>query len=498
MRQHCATLLIAGLLVIWGAAAVAVAQTTSAPAATSPARLSMGDLDRPESVVFMLTRRAESLPPGATAGAVRQQIDEYRAMAHDLKRRVGTTWADIEDFDRGRRAYLGYLAEAEQSYREIRRSYRGKTPAQEETDRALLTTAQAKLQQAARSWPDPLLRQFLCGVAELERGANTEALALFARCSTDAPRVAAFWQGRGMALAAMDRPIEALDCYNHVAKLEPGSPDAVELLRDGMRHVPGSQMRRDEYLEAVELADRFDSGRGASRTRGTSWLLPGGASRVTDFGLPKLPHDRLVFRQCVGTAVAENALLVDAETVADALEIYLVLPDGRIAPARLGRTPRRERDEPPIAVVSVEGYSFEPLTVGKVASAGQSVTVDTAPLYAEMGSATRSYETTLVAAGEGEGKLRLANGLAAGETTAPVVADGRLVGMQTGRTDVTAPDCGGDRFIPIGDLDDVVKAAERVARSTGRRREGAPRPISVQGNRFGVLAISGERITRDP
>ena len=485
------------------AAATSRATTTAraglASRAAAPAtQVSIADLTHPESVVFMLTRRLESLPPGETSEGIRKQADDYRARAHDLKRRVGNAWNGPEEFDRGRRVFVAGLAEAEDLFGQIRRSSRGPAGQQDAQRKAMLVRAQGKLLPAAKSWPDPLLRQFLVAAAQYQIGDFTEALTLFIRCTDEAPRVAALWQGQGLALTALDRHVEALGCYNKVLRLAPDSTEALRLVSEGMRNVPGTQTKRAEYLEAAELVSRHDRGRQTANSKGISWLLPGAGRRVADFGLPTPAYDRLAFKQAVGAPVADNALAVEAAAVEDALEVFVRVSEGRLVRATVNRWRRREGQEVPLALVSVDGYRFDPLHAASDAdlSEGRKVAAYSLPLYEEMGSAIHSVEAQLVAGAGGQG-LKPSKPLAAGEAAAPVVtAEGRLAGFLAGRTDAAVEGCGPDRFIPVKDLADMLTAAEREAKSSARRQEGQPAAVKVEGACFAVLSTFGERITK--
>lgn len=491
----------AGLLLSASLSIAAGPKRDNARPAPATRPVSIADLTQPEAVIFMLTRRMESLPAGETAAAIGKQILHYKALAHDLKRRVSNAWAGPDEFDRGRRGFLAYLAQGQEIARKIRRFSRSLTPKQRAENDALRKQAEIKLIPAARSWPDPLLRRFLLAVAAYQRKDYTQALEMFRRCCQVAPRVAAFWQGQAMALTGIGQYADALGCYNKVFKLRPHSIEAARLVRRAMRRLPGSQIGRSEFLEAVELVSQLRQTR-RYRSRGISWLLPGGAVRVRDFGLPRPAYDRLVFKQAVGVPVADNVLMVDSAAVAGALEVFVRLGPDRVAPCKVQRRRGQASATPSLTLVSVDGHRpirFVPLQIGPAGPAGgRQATAYTTSLFEQMGAGIRRIDAELVSVEPGDATASFPKHLAAGETTAPVITPaGNLVGFLAGKTDATAAGCGPDKFVPIAELADLLKSAARAERFSARRRERNVIPAKVDGRYFVVVGTFGERITKD-
>jgi len=483
-----------------------VAGRTPAPgadrtAATRPDGdgVSLAELQHPESVVFLLYRRLSFMPSGEVSGRLRRQIAGYQARAHDRQRRVGPKWVGPADFTRARQAFLADLAEARQIYDKMTRRRRA-TAEQLRANERLRAQAAVKLDVAAKRWPDPLLRKFLLGAAALQTPDYGRAHKMFRSCIKIAPRVAGFWQGLGMALAGNEKYAEALGAFNQVLRLKPDSPYALSLVRRAMSRVPGAQIRRQEYLDAVELVKKYAGrARRQNRLRGISWLMPGGTWRVREgLGLPRPAYDRLAFKQAVGVPVAERALLVDAAAVRDAAEVFVRAGDGRLIPAKVKKARRTSGTGAKLALVVVEGYRFEPLAVGSGQSlaAGRQVKAFGLNIFEEMGTTVRTFSAELVALPDGAG-LGLSKALAAGEAAGPVVTpDGRLVGVLTGKTDPQSDGGGPDRFAGTDELADILRQARRT-RPSAAGRQGEDAPINIKGDHFTVLATCGERITKD-
>jgi len=491
-------------LVIPTIAASGLASSATRPAASGPATssASLAQMEHPASVVFMLYRKLSFMPTGQVSARLRQEIAHYQAKTHDRQRRVSAKWLGPADFSRGRQAYLADLAEARRIYDGVSRSRR-LTPKQERANEQIRKKATARLSVAVRRWPDPLLRKFLLGAAALQMPDYGKAQQMFRSCVQASPQVAGFWQGLAMALSGSGNHCDALAAFSQVLRLRPDSDLAVELIRQAMARVPGTQIRRKEYLDAVELLEmQTERRRRTRRQRGITWLMPGGRWRVRDdFGLPRPAYDRLVFKQAVAVPVARQALLVDEAVVRDAAEVFIRVAEGKFIPVDVREPYDTSGPGVKFAPLLVERYRFRPLKAetDEPLRAGQEVKVFGMSVLAEMGSEVRQFSAEAVELPNGNtpAQIGISRALAPGESAGPVVTSaGELAGFLAGKTDPQAELGGPDRFLPVSELADILRQT-RVRTRSYSRRQSATAPFDIKGDHFIVLATFGERLTED-
>jgi len=510
------------------------------PRATSPAsqpglitplrpRKDLSPLERatrPEPLVFLCMRSLAASSSTNVGDELRQQIEQYRAMCHDRKRKGEADWIGPGDFLRRRQVFAAHLKEARDLVRQAN-SNRVPTPKQTAAEalaqrRKLEVLAFGKMQQAARAWADPLLQRFLLGVAEVEWRDPKQAEELFRSCIDDLPLVAAFHQGLGLALQQSDRPLEALTEFIQMLELRPDSPDGLKLLKDAMAKVPGSQTKAPAYVSAEEFVKQWGEssgsggivapgglgggfgGLGGKAGAGIAWLLPGKPAAIKDETLPELPYDRLFTRQAVGVPIGDKTLMVDKAVLDDALELFVQIDAKTIVPASTRKvTSFGKIKEPPLVLVSVEGYGFTPAEADEKAkfAVGDKVTAYGLGLYESMGGAVRQAGGKIESVAA-EGTLKLSVTLAPGEAAGPVVtSDGKLAGFLAGKTDVRAENGGPDAMIPLADAAALIKQAKKGSSYGGQNLYGravrkAPASRPATGRFFIVYALCGEKFEK--
>jgi len=494
----------------------APAEATTKPAtdpAERPADLSvrsvpLGQMTRPEPIIYMYMRSLAITLPGKESVYFRKQIELWRAHAHDRRRKAGLEWLEQRDFVRHRERFDELLREAEELARKAGPSYGRKKTSKKPTaeEQRYHRASIERMRQAARTWADPLLRNFLAGVSELHGGDYRKAEELFARCTQFAPRVAGFHQGLGVARTKQDRHIKALEAFLNALHLRPDSAEAAYQVQEAMKRVPGGEIKSGVYRRARKIMKHYP--RQSQRRPGAGgrvvWLMPairarGGAADT----LPMLPYDRLTFRQGVATPVGKNTLLVDREVVERALELFVRVDDQTVAPAVAGRT-RSHRGKihpPPVMMITVPGYEFKPTAALANASIapGRACAAYAIATYEQMGSEVRTIGGHVQAAGKGPaGSVSMQ--LLPGESAAPVLTeDGTLVGFLASRTDVRIDGAGPNKFIVLGDLADILKRAAKSRRpspypSGYSRAQRKITPQTASGQTFIVYATFGERL----
>ncbi len=466
-------------------------------ALSSSIPIAMAHATRPEPIIFALMSVLEGTEAGAASYDVRRQIERWQTFAHDRKRRAGARWLDPEDFVRRRNAYAEHHREGEQLASKAAR-IRGDDPAERLQRAKWRQQAAVHFRKAAGAWADPLLRTFLLGAAELRGDVPAKASALFERCASEQPRIAVFHQGRGFALQRADRHLEAVEAFTRVLELQPGSSDAVDLLRDALQKVPGAEIRSTAFRLAEDLLSTYEeSSRRAYTRRGEVWLMPGDELRVDEDELPTPPMDRFTFLQGVGVPIGNHTLLVDAAVVEDAAAIHVSLGDTWVVgyPRRISTYGRA--GDTPLAMVHMEGVELTPLTAEEETTfaADEAVTAYALPLYAEMGSTIRPLSGGIERVGE-TGPTKVSVELSPGDAAGPIVTeDGRIAGFLAGRTDPRAADGGESRLIPYADVYEFVRRARRSSRVRYgyRRVERQVEPTEYAGRHFLVTAVHGER-----
>jgi hypothetical protein len=486
------------------------------PAAT---RFTIDKASRPEPVIFLLMRSLSVTPAGSDVYALRKQIERWQIAAKDRKRRAGRPWLSPDDFVRRRQAFEAYLREARDLFRKAgqRTGYSASPPDRRSEN---LTAAHQKLRQAARAWADPLLRDFLSGAAELHAGNHKEAAALFGKCVSRAPRVAAFHQGLALARLEGGDALEALEAALEMLALRPGSRSALQLTRQAYEKVPGSALRSPTYLRARKVLNEYEDSSASGTWGGSSWSgtinweLPGRPVYGRKESLPTPRQDRLESLQAVGVPVGRDVLMVDARLVRDALEVFVRVDEDTVAPARVSRAgtywSSRAASAPDLAFVHVTGWAFAPLkTADATFRKDEAVTAYALSMYEEMADCPRpiagAIEEVSREAGDGEsGKAKqprriptkVSTRILAGEGASPVVtAEGALVGFLAGRTDAMADGGGPHAFHSLADLAPLLKHIPRgyAAYSMYGARRRKAEPVSVKGDHFIVYATFGER-----
>ena len=489
-------------------------QTAPAPAGVPDDRESLDGLaerpfapdkaTRPESIAFMLMRKLATMPPGPDAYQLRKQIDQWRIYAHDRKRRGGLQWVSPKEFAAQCAAYADLLKEAQglatAATRARQGGGRGQVSAKE------WAGAMNKLKDAAMKWPDPLLRDFLLGLAALQAKEYNVAADRFRSCSEAAPRVGGFRQGYGLAQTALRQHIAAVSEFTAVLRLQPGSRDAIELLQEAMKKTPGAMTKDPAFVAAQELLNEYErppEGQSSYYRRRQVWLMPGRPWYVQERSLlPSPPCDRLVFRQGVAVPIDKETLMLDAAVVKDAEEVFIRVNSQTVVGARIKKPsymgPQVKAGA--LAFVRAEGVEFTPLKFDKAVrpGKGQDVTFYGLSLYEEMGEAVRQVRT-MVKSVDKDGAFKLGAGAIAGEAAGPVVtADGRLLGFVADKTDVKADGGGQGLAMPPAETADLIGrigSGSSYYRAYGRvGRKAAAEPLIAKGRAFVVYATALEKL----
>ena len=425
----------------------------------------------PDSVVFYFMRRIVASPTGLGTEDERQQVRRWRDAAHDRIRKIGGQWLGPKAFVSRRKAFDSKLKEAIDIMRE-RYRIRGKTKADEAKRLSLTLSGTAKMQAAASHWPDLLIQMFMTGVAHYEAGAYLKAAGSFEECVKQAPLVAAFHQGYALSLVMTHRAADALPSFITMLNLAPDSKEAIELLREGMKAVPGTQTHTPAYEQAKALSAEYRAAKSSASPygyKGVRWILPGKIQKARDNTLPVPEYHRLVFRQGAGVAVGKHALLVDTATVAKADTVIVWIND-RYVPARIQKSTLqwRGKGDPPLTIVTVNEYSFTPVSFDVAAkfAAGDVVTAHTMNFLAEMGPGIHKITGPLKWTTRGPKTPRPVM-LRPGDSTGPVLTgDNRLVGFLAAKTDVRLPDGGPDKLWTLGELKLLVERAATIKPAT--------------------------------
>lgn len=492
-----------------------VDSSTTAPAPiNSPASVSLsgggvsaGDLCEPESLVFLAMRKLAQAKTGTDVAAAKEVVDRWQSVAHDRKRKNGDQWLPPSDYDRRRKAYGAALEEAREILKDLQK-FDGETLEARQARQRVMLKASAKMLEASRAWPDPLLRKFLMGIAEYYGGACESAESLFQQCIKEAPRVAAFHQGRALALLQLNRGVDATNAAMQALKLHPESQELVALLDKAAKAVPGQYIKSAAFLEARSMLQQYEStekkttsGLYSRQAMGITWIMPGAARAwtVSEDCLPTPPYDRLIFRQAIGVPIAAGNLLVDQKAVENAAEIFVQVDPKTMVLAKAPRpgssSGSSKTSNLPLTTLAVTGAKFTPLPPGTI-SAGDSVTFYAMNVNEEMGSLVRVSSPKVQTIGEGRAKLSVS--LLPGETAAPVLSGGKLLGFFGGRTDVLAELAGPDVLFVGKELTDFVS---HYARSGGgfssygyNSAKRTFQPVEASGKYFIVHSVFGETL----
>jgi len=499
--------------------------------------VTLANLTHPEPIVYLYMRGLAVTPPGAESVSMRKQIQLWRAHAHDRRRKAGLSWLTPKEFLRHRENYEKLLREAEDLMKNAGKgfvppkSYTGRTSSdrrythrttrnrqREREKRALAEkriealrkayekanreTAVAKMREAATTWADPLIRNFLTAIADLWAKNYMRADGFFNHCIRSAPRVAAFHQGLGYAKSKQGRHLESLGAFLKVLALRPDSSEAAAMVREAMKRVPGHQIKSETYLRARETMQHYakPTRRTTYSTQRVEWLMPGKKTWQTSLvTLPVPTYDRLTFRQAVAVAVGKHALLVDRETVNGALELFVRVDPNTVVRAQPGRSSSYGRTvKPPVAaIISIRGYEFTPVAAAPDTKfdPDQACSAYAMALHQQMGSEVRKVDGKLRPGKDGAGAT-LSMQLLAGESASPVLTeDGKLVGFLAARCDVKTDNGGPHKLVPLAELANLLKRARtlRPYRSSSRiQREIVPH--AVTGRTFPVYATFAETL----
>jgi hypothetical protein len=373
-----------------------------------------------------------------------------------------------------------------------------------------LNQSRVEMVKAGRAWADMSTQHFLLGVAHMHSRNFATAEAAFKRGVKDAPLLAGVYQGLGLAQAKQYRYLSALEAFLEALRLKPDSAEALHLVRETMKQVPGRSIKSLLYKRAAETVMVYTTpprvkSTSSYRTTTVEWLMPGGGGNSRNKGwkvasntMPTPPYDRLEYRQAVGVPLGKHTIIVDAKTVAGALDVFVKI-DGVFVPAKVGRSTYSSRKDPPkVATIYLTERVLTPVGVPTKESPVKpgAGTVHALGIFGPMDQKIRTEKGTFKPGGKdkpGATSLKLMPG----ESTSPIIsADGKLVGFVAGKTTVSVDGAGPDKFITMDSISSIVKRATSSRSSIGRssydsaKREFTPKP--AEGKTFVVYAILGE------
>ncbi len=480
----------------------------------------------PEPIVFMLARQLELVAEAGT-DTMHRQLQQWRIAAHDGNRKSGQRWLTRAQQRRYRADFEKRLRQGDQFARRAEG-----VSARTGSDRAKKRDLQAKAEQeyaaAVRVLPDATMRDFFTAVLDLRNRKYKKAQSGFTRCIRSEPLVAAFRQGRGIALSKLNRPLEALKEFTFCLQLRDDAYETIRLVEAAMKDVPGSKLADPAYLNAHDLLDRYEKPQRTSQSRntGTVWLMPGSGWQErsyrpsagteddrddrqqpdTQFDLLLPQYDRVVSKQTLAIPVSETALLVDKNAIAGAEILYVQIAPNVLVRAWVSRSSgyssRRNRPDLPLAIIHTEGVTFSPVNVEKTADlkVGQTLTIYGVNLYRQMGTEIRKGEANVTTVGA-DG-ITISAGLLPGETVGAAMADDTFAGLLTARTGQQEEGCGKSAFITPADLAAWIDPIKRsLDKKTFRRPSGGRGPEvkkdaperTVTGKVFLVHILLGEK-----
>ena len=349
----------------------------------------------------------------------------------------------------------------------------------------------------------------MTGVAQMQARKFDQAEKAFRLGVRQAPLLAGMHQGLGLACAKQSRHLAALESFLEALRLRPDSSEALYLVRETMKQVPGRSIQSLLYRNAVKAtlpyaASTTNTRRSSpGRTSYVEWLMPGGGSRgknwrVPETTLPTPPYDRLEYRQAVGVAVAKHAIVVDTMVVQGALAVFVKIGNV-LVPAVVGRTwYSRSKEPPPVSTVYLPDFAMTPATVpakGKPVKAGSGV-IHATGIFGQLNQVTRKISCTFVPGGKKE-PGSISRKLLPGDAASPVLSDdGVLVGFVAGKTSAAINGAGVDKFISFEEISSTVRRAASSRISSSRSGYGSAKrtitPKPVEGKTFVVYSIIGE------
>ena len=474
-------------------------------------RWSITEATLPEPIVFMLCRQIELGGQEASAG-LGQSLNQYRSYAHEGRRKISNDWATRVELTRMRAEFQKHLDLATRLAQSAGRAAPGRggnygtgAAAQAAQDREIqrtrdLAEAFGELLLAARVFPDMDMRDLLQGDLELRKSNWQPAELRFRRLASQAPLVAAYHQGRAMALIGLKLPMDALDEAMLTVQLRTDSLTAFQLLQKAMQAMPGSELQNPKYQAAKALLDRYEMPKPPAKasTAGIEWLMPGKSWTNPNDTLPVPPYDCIVAKQALAVPIGEDRLLMDAEELANAEIIYVELAPGQYVRADQVKATGAAAapTDVPLAILRVTDARFTPVAINPAALvAGKPAAARAVNLYRQMGDEIRTWQAVLAPDG-----LKLVKGTLPGETTGVIFADEAVANFVLGRTDVEDPQCGQSAIILPAALQTFVaplmKAGPRSVYS-GSYSSGGPKlkvaaaPAPSKGKAFVVHILCG-------
>ena len=472
-------------------------QSSAPPISLDTGRPLEDTLTRPEGLVFLAMQKLATTV--ATYGA-RQEIKQAQAQAHDGLRKADGKWLSPKDVADAKDRYEKILKDTRQEFNDLRKAATGNATARAEVPRRRRQLA-AAYRKAADCWPDDLLSCFLTATAQLEGLDYYNAERSFSKCIEIAPRVAAFHQGKSLALAGRGKHVESLAEAVTVVELQPDSSDAVAFLKQRLEATPGNLLTDPTYVLAKNVLDLYTTTRSRYASRaGTNWLLPGKSVLTPEYTMPKLPMDRLEFRQAVGVPVGKNALLVDADVLNGAVEAFVAVDADTTVPGQVSRNMglfgfacrqeemRRARQP----AVRPRSGVHAPDHQRRQTRNQRGVSFYAMPFYQQMGRQIRPVNALVRKAGR-RGEMELSMQLLPGETAGAVIyKEGSLLGFLAGRTDCMAEGGGPSRFVPISEMASLLKRAQGNGYSSYNQAKRKVSPKPAKGQYFKVFVIAAE------
>jgi len=463
----------------------------SAPAVSPDTGRSPEDVvTRPEAMVFLTMQKLSFMPPGVGAYDAQQEVKTFQAKAHDGERKAGGRWLAPKDVIRAKERFQEIIKDSRNAMNDLRRAESGSLSAQADAPKHRRELS-VFYRKAAAAWPDDLLGNFLTGAAQIEGLDFTAAQQSFERCLAAAPRVAAFHQGKALALAGRNQNVAGIVSAIDALEVQPDSPDALAFLKQSLDATPGNLMGDPTCVLAKAILARYEAPNRTSGgyRRGTCWLLPGKSVTASEHSLPSLPMDRLEFRQAVGVPVGKHALLADSATLDGAAEAFVVLDGKTTVPAQVVRTftfGSSSKVALPVSLVYVRDAELTPLPAdGKEKPVkDQAVNFYGLAYFEHMGRGIRPV-STIVRGADPNGAAVLSAQLLPGEGAGPVISkNGALLGFLAGRTDPTADGGGPNRFVPVEALSALIKRAQQPSSSgftySRNKRQVATRPAPAR------------------
>lgn len=470
---------------------------------------------RPEPIIFLFMRNMMSASID-TSVKLREDIERWRVYTHDRKRKVDTNWLTPDDFKRRREQYIKLLREAQASEKKntvstgFNSNLNINTPEAEKLKLQARNRQLEKAKFAARVWADPLLRDYLLGLADLQAEGNIprQAHTLLGNDVAEAPRVAGLRQAYGMTLMRLNLPLEALPQFIQGLQLQPDSRELLDLLKNAMKKTPGADIKKPIFLEAQKLANRYKdtatpSGFSSSSTL-PSWVMPGRPwpNREADL-LPTPPYDRLVFQQAVAIPVGKKTLLVDAAAVDKAEDVLVQLDAKTLVPGKVKNVSSFGKAAPlPLAIITITDGELTPITGDKDTTFAPNAPVTFYGLnfYEEMGSTVREVKAKIKTIAT-DGTTKLTSNLVPGEAAGPVIAaDGQLVGFLAGKIDAMAEDGGPNKLYTLKEmlplLDQARKASPSFSSGSFNSVKRTPSTQPAPAKTFIVHIIASEKFDK--